>query len=136
MKTINALVFAATCIVMASPLSAIAQTPPTKHKGIVSVTGKAALPLGAQIPVMKGYQVQVRKVVVAPGGVVKAHDHSKRPGAYFVVRGSKVVEHRGSKKTVVKPGTAVLEDASVNHWITNEGSEAEFFVFDIVPIKK
>ena len=136
MKRVTTFVVSALCVAMFTPLPATAQTPPSKHKGIVSVTGKAALPLGKQIPAMKGYQVQVRKVVVAPGGVVKAHDHSTRPGAYFVVRGSKVIEHRGAKQTVVKPGTAVLEDASVNHWITNEGTEAEFFVFDIVPIKK
>ena len=105
---------------------------PTEHKG-VSVSDKAALALGAQIPAMEGFQVRVRKVVVEPGGVVAAHDHSTRPGAYFVIRGDGVTEFRsdGSKR-VVPAGTAVLEDKGVDHWIINKGSEAEFFVFDIV----
>lgn len=106
---------------------------PQEHKG-VSVSDRAALALGDQIPAMDGYQVRVRKVVVEPGGVVKQHDHKTRPGAYFVIRGDGVAEYRDGKKTIVPAGMAVLEGQSVDHWIINEGSEAEFFVFDIVPV--
>ncbi len=108
---------------------------PTEHKG-VSVSDRNALDLGAQIPAMDGFQVRVRKVVVAPGGVVAAHDHSTRPGAYFVVRGDGVTEYRADgTKTLVPAGTAVLEGKEVDHWIINEGGEAEFFVFDIVVVE-
>lgn len=113
--------------------AASAHDGPKEHKG-VSVSDRAALELGAQIPAMAGFQVRVRKVVVEPGGVVKQHDHSTRPGAYYVIRGDGVAEYRDGKKTIVPKGTAVLEDASVDHWIINEGGEAEFFVFDIVPV--
>ncbi len=108
---------------------------PTEHKG-VSVSDRDALQLGAQIPAMDGFQVRVRKVVVEPGGVVKAHDHSTRPGGFFVIRGDGVAEYRadGSKK-IVPAGSAVLEHKKVDHWIINEGSEAEFFVFDIVSVE-
>lgn len=108
---------------------------PTEHKG-VSVSDRDTLQLGAQIPAMDGFQVRVRKVVVEPGGVVKAHDHSTRPGGFFVVRGDGVAEYRADgSKTIVTAGSAVLEHKEVDHWIINEGSEAEFFVFDIVPIE-
>lgn len=106
---------------------------PTEHKG-VEVFARGALALGAQIPAMEGYQVRIRQVKLAPGGVVAAHAHDARPGAYFVVSGDRVVEHRGETKTVVAPGTAVLESKEVDHWIVNEGGAAHFFVFDIVPV--
>ena len=106
---------------------------PQEHKG-VSVSNRAALELGPQIPAMEGYQVRIRKVVVEPGGVVKQHEHSTRPGTYFVIRGDGVAEYRGGKKNIVPAGTAVLESQDVDHWIINEGNEAEFFVFDIVPV--
>ncbi len=113
----------------------VAAERPTEHKG-VSVSGKASLPLGAQIPAMEGYEVRIRQVTVEPGGAVKAHAHDTRPGAFFVIRGDSVVEHRADgTKNIVAPGTAVLESADVDHWIINEGSEAAFFVFDIVPIE-
>ena len=108
---------------------------PTEHKG-VSVSDRAALALGDQIPAMEGFEVRVRKVVVEPGGVVAAHDHTARPGAYFVIRGDGVMEHRSDgSETLVPAGTAVIEGKNVDHWIVNEGSEAEFFVFDIVPVE-
>ena len=113
----------------------LASERPTEHKG-VAVSGQAALPLGEQIPAMEGYEVRIRQVVVEPGGVVKAHAHDTRPGAYYVVRGDGVAEYRADgTKTIVAPGTAVLESKDVDHWIINEGSEAQFFVFDIVPIE-
>ncbi|MQQ08936.1 cupin domain-containing protein [Epibacterium sp. SM1979] len=107
---------------------------PTEHKG-VSVFGKDALELGAQIPAMEGFQVRVRQVKVEPGGIVANHDHSTRPGAYYVISGDGVTEHRGNEKFNVPAGTAVLESQDVDHWISNDGGEAHFFVFDIVPVE-
>ena len=122
-----------TALMLTTATSSLAHEAPTEHKG-VSVFGRDALELGAQIPAMEGYQVRVRQVKLAPGGVVAVHDHANRPGAYFVVSGSKVVEVRGDEKTVVAPGTAVLESAELHHWLKNEGDEAHFFVFDVVPV--
>ncbi|SCZ62118.1 Cupin domain protein [Epibacterium ulvae] len=108
---------------------------PTEHKG-VSVSDRNALELGAQIPAMEGFQVRIRTVTVEPGGIVAAHDHSTRPGAYFVVRGDGINEYRADgTKVLVPAGTAVLEGREVDHWIVNEGGEAVFFVFDIVPVE-
>lgn len=112
--------------------------PPSDHKG-VSVFGKASLALGDQIPAMKGFEVRVRSVVVEPQGIVKFHSHDTRPGGFYVIRGDGVREYQSADDKVgriVKAGTSVLEDMGTSHWIKNEGGEAEFFVFDIVPIKK
>ena len=116
----------------AAPAFASAE-PPSEHKG-VEVFARGALALGDQIPVMEGFQIRIRQVKLAPGGVIAAHAHGSRPGAFFVVSGDGVVEHRGAEKALVAPGAAVLESAEVDHWIVNEGGEAHFFVFDIVPV--
>lgn len=116
---------------------AFAAEPPTEHQG-VSVYGRAALELGAQIPAMEGYQLRVRQVVVETGGVVAFHSHDTRPGAYYVVKGNAVREFQGADDEtgrIVSPGQAVLEDQGTDHWIKNEGDEAIFFVLDIVPVE-
>ncbi|MBT8154201.1 cupin domain-containing protein [Epibacterium ulvae] len=136
MKNLIPAVVAPAAVLLMTATLALAhdKTAPTEHKG-VSVFGKAELALGAQIPAMEGYQVRIRQVTVEPGGIVASHDHGTRPGAYFVVSGDGVTEHRGDEKIHVAPGTAVLESKDVDHWITNDGGEAHFFVFDIVPVE-
>ncbi|MQY43915.1 cupin domain-containing protein [Epibacterium sp. SM1969] len=117
--------------------AAVAHEPPSEHKG-VSVFGKAALELGTQIPAMEGYKVQIRSVVVETGGIVKFHTHDTRPGAFYVAKGDGVREFQGADDKVgriIKAGEAVLEDHDTDHWLKNEGGEALFFVFDIVPSK-
>ena len=114
--------------------SGYAESPPSEHKGL-TVSGKNALSLGKQIAALEGYQLRVRTVVMEPGGVVKNHDHTTRPGAFYVVKGQ-VVEHRGKDSKVIKPGEVVLEDFDTEHWAANTGTtEAVLFVFDIVPVE-
>ena len=112
----------------------LAEQAPTEHQG-VSVSGRGALELGAQIPEMEGFQVRIRQVTVEPGGVVAVHGHEHRPGAFFVVSGDGVMEIRGKEKHHITPGTAVLESKEVHHWVKNEGDQAHLFVFDIVPVE-
>lgn len=125
---------AAALILSTSAALATDAAAPTENKGL-TVFAKDAFELGAQIPAMEGYQVRVRQVTMAPGGVVAAHGHESRPGAFFVVSGDGVTEHRGESKTLVAPGTAVLESKDVDHWVVNHGDEAHLFVFDIVPVE-
>jgi quercetin dioxygenase-like cupin family protein len=120
---------------LALTTSVAAEKRPTEHAGL-TVDNRDAFELAAQIPVMDGYQVRVRQVTMEPGGVVAAHDHKTRPGGFFVVRGSKVVEYRSDgSSAVIAPGTSVLETIDVDHWVINEGTEAHLFVFDIVPVE-
>lgn len=115
-------------------MTALADQPPTKNSG-VSITGAASLPLGAQIPAMKGFQIRVRQVALEPGGIIANHGHATRPGAFHVISGDRLVEFRGGARVVISPGTTVLESAEVEHWVVNEGGAASLFVFDIVPVE-
>jgi len=131
MKTISKMVAIG---LLSVATSAVAHERPVEHSGLV-VDKRDAFELGAQIPVMDGFQVRVRQVTMEPGGVVAAHDHGTRPGTFFVVSGDNVVEYRADgSSSRIAPGTAVLESAEVDHWVINEGSEALLFVFDIVPV--
>lgn len=110
----------------------LVKTPPTEHSGL-TVSGKNALELGKQIPALDGYQVRVRTVTMAPGGIVKDHGHKSRPGAFYVVKGN-VTEIRGDKRAQITPGQVVLENYGTQHWVINNSKEdAVLFVFDIVP---
>lgn len=119
---------------LVSATVSLAEQAPTENAGL-TVSGQDALPLGAQIPEMEGFQVRIRQVTMEPGAVVAVHEHGHRPGAFFVVSGDGVIEIRGDEKHHIAPGTAVLESKEVHHWVKNEGDEAHLFVFDIVPVE-
>lgn len=122
-----------TALILTTATSSFAHEAPTEHKG-VSVFGRDALELGAQIPAMEGFQLRIRQVKLAPGGVVARHDHTTRPGAYFVIKGEGVIDVQGEVETPVPVGTAIMESQGVDHWVKNTGKEAHFFVLDIVPV--
>ena len=95
---------------------------PQTTKGI-SLSAKNTLLLGAQIPALKGYAMQLRTIVLEPGAVAGHHSHAKRPVVAYLVSGE-YTEHRdGLPEIVHKPGEQWIEGADVAHWSENRGTE-------------
>ncbi len=95
---------------------------PQTTKGI-SLSAKNTLLLGAQIPALKGYAMQLRTIVLEPGAVAGYHSHAKRPVVAYLVSGE-YTEHRdGMPEIVHKPGEQWIEGADVAHWSENRGTE-------------
>ena len=104
-------------------ISQAQRTAPTEHKG-VSVESLGVIPefsLQSQIG-LSGYKMQLREIMLEPGGQIARHDHYKRPGLVWTLEGS-WVEGRESGETEY-PDTlkqAILEDFGTEHWFFNDG---------------
>jgi quercetin dioxygenase-like cupin family protein len=89
----------------------------------VEVELLAAVDLGAEIEGMEGYELRMRLVTIAPGGVYgPEHDHVGRPGTVYVLRGA-ITDHRDGATTVYGPGLGWPEDRHTRHWLENTTSE-------------
>jgi quercetin dioxygenase-like cupin family protein len=100
---------------------------PQTTKGI-SLSAKNTLLLGAQIPALKGYAMQLRTIVLEPGAVAGYHSHAKRPVVAYLVSGE-YTEHRdGLPEIVHKPGEQWVEGADVAHWSENRGTETAVLI--------
>jgi quercetin dioxygenase-like cupin family protein len=110
-----------------------AEKKPEKTQGMEgSKTPVMQFPLAAQIPVMAGYELRGRRIVVAPGGAVTEHSHASRPGMVYILEGS-MTEHRGDVARVVKPGDTWAEDANTVHWFVNSTDKpCVFWAVDLV----
>lgn len=101
------------------------QQPPASSKG-VSVTPLGDLQassLTIQLG-LEGYAMQMREVVVEPGGVIAQHSHASRPGLVKTVSGSWVeVREDGEVPYPATKKAALVEDENTVHWLYNDGSE-------------
>jgi quercetin dioxygenase-like cupin family protein len=108
----------------------------TEHKGIaVSSLGVISeSSLQSQIG-LEGYKMQLREIVVEPGGQIAKHDHFKRPGLVLTLSGT-WIEGRpdGEREYPASLKQAILEDQTTEHWFWNDSAEpVSVAVCDIVP---
>jgi quercetin dioxygenase-like cupin family protein len=115
-------------VALAIPPSATSEdTKPRETRGI-SLHASDTLPLGAQIPALEGYGLQIRTIVLKPGAVAGYHSHAKRPVVAYLVSGD-YTEHRDGQGVVThQPGEQWVEGADVAHWSENRGSETTYLV--------
>lgn len=112
--------------------------PPTEHKGVkvASLGVISEESMSAQIG-LEGYKMQLREIVLAPGGQIARHSHAGRPGLVWTLSGSWVEGRPQGEKAY--PDTlkeAILEDKDTEHWFWNDGNEpARVVVCDIVANK-
>ena len=72
-----------------------------------------------------GQQMRMRKLTIAPGGVVPWHEHSERPANIYVLSGT-IEEYRASCAVPIvhKAGEVTAEfGVGYAHWWKNTGSE-------------
>jgi quercetin dioxygenase-like cupin family protein len=83
----------------------------------------------------EGHVVRMRRIIIAPGGVVPWHSHDERQGMGWIVSGvfteyandCSVPVHRG-------PGSISREIAGLAHYWRNEGDEPVVLIAtDVVP---
>ncbi|MEO1374814.1 MAG: cupin domain-containing protein [Cyanobacteria bacterium J06635_10] len=108
---------------------------PSENKEIKEVKNLGVVALGTEFPGLEGRNLRVRRITIAPGGVVGFHEHQKRPGFAYILEGE-IVEHRDSGKTIIKHSrdSISFEKTGVNHWWENKGTtDVVALVADIVP---
>lgn len=109
----------------------------TVTKGVLAVKRLGGQPLGPDFPTLRGRELRLRELTIAPGGSIALHRHDQRPGVAYVLEGT-MTERRGPgfDPQVIHTGEAAFEGSGVSHWWRNEGTTpARALVVDIVPLE-
>lgn len=110
----------------------VAQSPaPTENKGIVTEQ-LHAMELGPEIPAMAGHYLRMRKITVAPGGVIALHNHTDRPAIDYIMQGA-LIDHRGTEAKEYTTGMTIFETTKTVHWLENKGTAPAVFVTSDLP---
>ncbi len=93
----------------------------TPAKGVVD-TILTTIDVASEPAAIAGRSFRLRRLDIAPGGVVPWHSHGERPAIIYVVSGS-VTEYAStcSVGIVHKAGDAVPELHATSHWWKNTG---------------
>ena len=84
-----------------------------------------------QMPMLKTYDIRMRKIVVASGAKIAEHNHTDRAGMVYVISGE-IVEYRNGKTTTLKNGDSLVEDFNTVHAYENKSNQDCVLVaFDI-----
>jgi quercetin dioxygenase-like cupin family protein len=110
---------------------------PTAPVGVVD-DELASIDLSKENVKLSERRLRLRKMTIAPGGIVPFHSHADRPALIKVVSGE-IFEN--SSKCLVpilhKAGEVARESLGTQHWWKNEGTQpVELTIGDIVNDKK
>jgi quercetin dioxygenase-like cupin family protein len=108
----------------------------TVTQGVLAVKRLGGQPLEADFSALRGRELRLREITVAPGGSIGLHRHHQRPGVAYMLEGE-MTERRAPAFTprVIGPGDVAFEGSDVTHWWRNEGTTpARALVVDIVPV--
>jgi quercetin dioxygenase-like cupin family protein len=105
-------------------------------QGVLAVKRLGGQPLEQEFSGLRGRELRVRELIIAPGGTIALHRHDQRPGVAYILEGQMTERrHPGFAPLVVGPGEAAFEASGVTHWWRNAGHvPARVLVVDIVPL--
>ncbi len=122
----------------ACPADQVGENPlanaPSKPVGETD-TVLGAIDLADVDPKFDGRKFRLRRLTVAPGGVVPKHSHAERVALIYVVSGE-INEYNSKCKTPIthRAGELAEESIGVEHWWKNESDEAVTLISaDILP---
>ena len=121
MKATGLIAASAVALLIGLGAAAAQQAKPTENKGMKADV-LTNIDLGKQgLNDYNSRQMRMRKLTLAPGGVIAYHSHSSRPTMDYILKGA-VVEHRdGVPDRTYKAGDTITENTDVNHWLENKG---------------
>lgn len=139
---------AAAALALALPAAAFAGQCPPGKAGVdlvadaklpasgVTDTVLATIDVAAEPAKIDGRSFRLRRLELAPGGVVPWHSHSDRPAIIYVVSGE-VTEYASSCAVPIvhKAGEAIPERHATSHYWHNTGSTAAVLLSsDLLPV--
>lgn len=138
---------AAAALALAMPAAALAGSCPAGKSGIdltadaklppsgVTDTVLATIDFASEPAKIDGRSFRLRRLEIAPGGVVPWHSHSDRPAIIYVVAGE-VTEYASTCAVPIvhKPGEAIPElHATSHYWRNTGGTKAVLLSSDLLP---
>lgn len=113
-----------------------AMPPSTLPAKGVTDTVLNAIDLAAEPVGLQGRQLRLRRLTIAPGGVVPFHSHGERPAIIYVVSGT-VTEYASTCAVPIvhRAGEATPEMSATSHWWRNTGrTPAVLLSSDLFPV--
>jgi quercetin dioxygenase-like cupin family protein len=100
----------------------------------VTDTLLASIDLGPHIGT-EGRLYRLRRLEIAPGGVVAWHNHAHRPGFVYVLQGA-ITEYRSTCSVPIehKAGDTAPERKGDSHWWRNNTSETAVLLATDIPV--
>ncbi|HLH32560.1 MAG TPA: cupin domain-containing protein, partial [Terriglobia bacterium] len=112
---------------------AVAQRqPPSENKGQTEELLRS-LDLSNELQSTQGRTLRMRKVTLAPGGVLGLHNHVDRPAITYLLQGEMTYHQAGKPDQVVHPGGGFAEGRATTHWAENTGKVPAVWVAVDIP---
>ena len=105
---------------------------PTETKG-QSAVDLRSLDLTGEMDSVAGRPLRMRKVTLAPGGVLGLHNHKDRPAITYLLEGEVVYHQEGKADQVVHPGGGFAEGRATTHRAENRGSVPAVWIAVDIP---
>jgi quercetin dioxygenase-like cupin family protein len=115
------LVCAVGMLLFASGYAAGQRQPPAQNSGFREALLRS-LNLEREFPTTAGRTFRMRKITLAPGGVLALHDHNDRPALTYVLEGQVTYRQEGKPDLVIKAGEGTAEGRGATHWAENTGT--------------
>ena len=110
----------------------VGESLPPKESTGVKIGEPVMLDLAPWAQDMKGRQLRIRKLDIAPGGVIGVHSHDDRPDVSYLAQGTLTELRAGGFFEVRAGDTLHAAGKGVTHWVENPGSmPAVLIVADI-----
>jgi quercetin dioxygenase-like cupin family protein len=110
----------------------VGESMPPKDSVGVKIGEPVILDLAPWAGDMKGRQLRIRKLDIAPGGVIGIHSHDDRPDVSYLVQGTLAERRSGGFSESRASDTLHAAGKGVTHWVENNGSTpAVLIVADI-----
>ena len=110
----------------------VGESMPPKESTGVKIGDPVVLDLAPWAGDMKGRQLRIRKLDIAPGGVIGIHSHDDRPDVSYLVQGNLTERRAGGFVESRANDTLHAAGKGVTHWVENKGSApAVLIVADI-----
>jgi quercetin dioxygenase-like cupin family protein len=92
-----------------------------------------SMDLSNELESTKGRTMRMRKVTLAPGGVLGLHNHVDRPAITYLLQGEVTYHYDGKPDQVVKPGGGFAEGRATTHWAENTGKVPAVWIAVDIP---
>jgi quercetin dioxygenase-like cupin family protein len=110
----------------------VGESMPPKDSSGVKIGDPVVLDLAPWAGDMKGRQLRIRKLDIAPGGVIGIHSHDDRPDVSYLAQGALTERRSGGFLESRESDTLHAAGKGVTHWVENNGSTpAVLIVADI-----
>jgi quercetin dioxygenase-like cupin family protein len=107
-------------------------TPPAENKGVNEVLLRS-LDLTDEMQATNGRSLRMRRMTLAPGGVLGLHSHKDRPAVSYFLEGEVTYHPTGRPDVVVGPGEGIAEGKATTHWAENRGKVPAVWIAVDIP---